>query len=160
MPKQKQDVERQLSNKELDSELSKVTFRSLKSQKIFKEISSQTWFRQYAKGSRGQLKKITEKVKKGIRHGKYSYMSLMTGTPEQPRGTTKKPKKTKAEKKIEQKQAKIKKTGVRKQREKIKQEERRAPSGRKYSYTEIHEGLRSKRAKEWRKKQGISEKDV
>lgn len=148
------EVERKLSNKQLDAELQKVKFKSASDKANFEQVSRQTWFRQYAKGSKAALVKITKKVKRGIRHGKYTYMQLTTG--DASRGTVKKMKRPQVNKQLEKTMKKI----SRKQRENIKQKEKRAPSGRKYSYTEIHEGIHSKRAKEWRKKNKISEKDV
>jgi hypothetical protein len=164
--KSSNSVERRLSNKELDRELSKVVFRNKNQQEIFNQIKETTWFRQYAKGSMDAKNKIIKKVKAGIRHGKFTYASKQLD--EESRGfiESRKKKKSTGQKKLEKTQKKIqseqtqkKKKVSRKQREQIKIQERKAPSGRVYSKTEIHEGVKSKRAKEWRKKNNIEEKD-
>lgn len=166
MPRKKQSapVEHRLTNKELDAELQKVKFRSKKGKAIFDQITKQTWFRQYARGSNDAKNKIIKKVRKGINHGKYTYMSREDYEKEESQGKeklTKQQKKSqKKGKQVIQKQQKTQKKVERKQREKIKINERKAPSGRKYSSTEIHEGIHSKRAKEYRKKHGIKENDV
>lgn len=50
--------------------------------KLFKDITDQTWARQYMRGSKSQLKKLTAKIKKGVKHGKYTYK-----TPQSDNGT-------------------------------------------------------------------------
>jgi len=162
--KQNAPVEKRLTNKELDRELSKVKFRNKKQEDIFKQISEQTWFRQYAKGSDIAKNKIIKKVKAGIRHGKFTYASKQLD--EESRGFIEGKKKSKGKQRIEKaqkkiaKEQKVKKEKVsRKRREQIKIQERKAPSGRVYSKTEIHEGIKSKRASAYRKAHGIKETD-
>lgn len=169
-------VERKLSNKELNDELKNVSFRSKEKQNIFEQISEQTWFRQYAKGSKDACKKIIKKVKKGINHGKYTY--AIKEIESDVRGTTKekkqkvKPKqkitkkeetKLKQQKKKTEKKIKEPKKVIRNDNRKKKQIEKMqkdtAPSGRKYSATEIREGKGSARAAAWRKRNKINEND-
>jgi hypothetical protein len=69
-------VERQLSNQQIDLELSKVKFTNDNFAKQFHHQTQQTWFREYGKGSITMLKKITAKVKRGIKHNRYGESGL------------------------------------------------------------------------------------
>lgn len=158
--------ERKLSNKQLDDALSNVHFSNAEHAKQFDHLSKQTWFRQYAKGSRAAQAKIVKKVRHGIIHDKYTDTNL-SQLDEGWKRYYKPPKKSKAQKKLAKTQTKITKEtetkikkSNRKQREQIKKQERKAPSGRGYSSTEIHEGIKSKRAQAYRKKHGIPESDA
>ena len=154
-----------LTNEDLDRKLNSSSKNLSSEQKqIFNKIASKTWFRQYAKRSKENLNKIVEKVKKGVKHGKYTYES---GFIEEGRGFIL-PKVKKSKKKQEPKtknvkvqtQTSKKKTNVkRKQRVVERQKKEIAPSGRQYSATELREGKGSKRAREWRVKHGIPEGD-
>lgn len=161
MARKKSTVERQLSNQEIDEELSKIQFRTNKQAKLFYFNTQQTWFRQYAKGSNEALKKITAKVKKGVIHQKYGNSPLTTLDDGWKRFVKPKPKKklVKAQKKLVEQQKKTTEKKTRKKRATVKKTERRAPSGREYSDTEIREGVGSKRAQEYRKKHGIKKGD-
>lgn len=161
MVKKESSIERQLSNKEIDGELGKIKFRSEKQAKLFYFNTQQTWFRQYAKGSKAALAKIAKKVKSGIIHQKYGNSPLTTLDDGWKRFVKPKPqKKLKAtKKKIVEQQKKVKVKSDKKQRQKVKQTERRAPSGRAYSSTEIREGIGSKRASAYREKHGIKKED-
>jgi hypothetical protein len=157
--------ERRLSHKDLDKQLSKVQFKDEDSAKLFYHLSGQNWFVQYARGSNAAANKIIKKVKSGIEHKQYTDTN-MAQLDDGWKRYYKPPKKSSAKKKLEKEQTKIVKEETkkskkvnRKQREKVKAQERKAPSGRAYSNTEIHEGINSKRAKEWRKKNKIKESD-
>ena len=118
-----------------------------------------------SKGSRFATAKIIKKVKDGIKHNKYGDTGL-SQLDDGWKRYYKPPKKSKGQKQLEKDQTKIvkaetKKSKIadRKQREHVKKQERKAPSGRVYSSTEIHEGINSKRAQAYRKKHGIPESD-
>lgn len=169
------NMERRLSNKELDRELSKVQFSSNIHQATWDKISNQVWFRQYARGSSVALKKITKKIKDGIKKNKYTTSDLSKPVSgfEKPSKIKKKKKTSKGEKKLKKETEKLQKKTKRtvKEPEKvIKQDKRKkrvveraqtekAPSGRAYSKTELREGKGSKRSREWRKRNGIDEND-
>lgn len=161
-------VERMLSNEQINTELSKVQFTNENYAKQFDHVTNQVWFREYAKGSRTMLNKITAKVKRGIKHNKYGETGLNTLDEGWKRFL--KPKyRPEAKKAFEntKEQTQIineQKEGTNKnQRRKEREQEilkTQAPSGRVYSYTEAHEGITSKRAKEWRRKHDIPEDDI
>jgi len=164
MAKKKTEVERQLSNKEIDAELAKVQFSKERHAQLFYFNTEQTWFRQYGSGSKSALNKIIKKVKNGIKHDKYGNSPLTTlddGWKRfvKPKPTKAKKKLAKTQKKLVTEQKKTTKKQTRKTREKIKQTERVAPSGRKYSPTEIREGVGSKRAIAYREKHGVDKND-
>jgi hypothetical protein len=161
-------VERQLSNDQIDLELAKVQFNNENFAKQFHHQTQQTWFREYGKGSKNMLKKITAKVKHGIKHNKYGESGL--NTLDEGWKQFLKPKyKPQAQQSFNNTKEQTQlindqKEGSNKnQRRKGRENEimqARAPSGRVYSYTEAHEGITSKRAKEWRKKHDIDESDI
>lgn len=130
---------------------------------ILEKVSEKTWFRQYAKKSKDNLNKIVEKVKDGIKHGKYTYETkLIDNAPKdfimpKPKKKTTVKKKTTGKKKATGK----KKVTYAKRKQKIIEKKKKefAPSGRQYSATELREGKGSKRAREWRIRNGIPEGD-
>ena len=163
-------AQKKLSSEYIDDYIDKQNLKG-EQKEILKQQAGKTWFRQYAKKSKENLKKITEKVKKGIKHGKYTYDSKdsVGGDRGFVKPKIKKEKKQKAGKKKTSGKKKVagkkkvvsapKKKVVRTFRESEKQKSRVAPSGRQYSKTEIHEGINSKRAKAWREKNGIRADD-
>ena len=165
MTKGKANVERRLSNKEIDEHLGQVKFTKENEAKQFYHLTEQNWFRQYGKGSSAALKKITAKVKKGIKQNKYGGSgqdTLDTGWKKfmKQKPVTKKQKKiVKEKKKVTKDQTVIITKASRKEREQVKKKERKAPSGREYSNTEIHEGVGSKRAVAYRKGHKIKKND-
>lgn len=126
-----------------------------KQKDILIEKSKETWFRQYVKDSNLHLKKLTKTVKKQIKQ----YYNKK-GMREDKRGliSDKKIRKGVTKKEMKDKVEKSQKL-TRKEKEIIKLRYTRAPSGRAYSETEIHEGKGSKRAQEWRIKHGLSRHD-
>ena len=156
-------------------------------QKQLIKITDTTWARTVMSRSKKTMNKLLNKIKSGIKQGKYKDTGLeQQGRfpfAEPPIKTKKKkgkskPKKEKGKKEMKQfkepqkKKAATKKkegkkaifpTAPRKIRRKITEERKLktlfAPSGRKYSKTEIHEGIKSKRAKEYRLKHGIDVND-
>jgi hypothetical protein len=136
-----------VSNKDIDNTVKRnMKGMSNFQKKRFSDVTDSAWFRSYARNSKEKLNKIIKKVKGGVKHGKYGRGS--SPTEELPRGWKKPtPKKAKKEKKNQRKErAQKKKSDF-------------APSGRKYSYTENHEGRGSKRAKAYRERNDISETD-
>jgi len=164
-----------LTNKQLEDELNKIHFKNKGMQDRFNRIKETTWLRQYAKKSKIQLVKIVTKVKKGIKKGKYlsasEYEEFKKGKQIEPHvikpkikkkpkvKTTKEDNKAVTVKKGKKKISAGGKVLTRKEKEKVKSNLDTAPSGRKYSYTEIHEGKGSKRAIAYREKNGIKAND-
>jgi hypothetical protein len=67
--------EKPINDKEYNDFVSKA-LKSLKNpehKSKFEDISKKGWFKSYANKSQSQLRKITAKVKKGLRHGQYTY---------------------------------------------------------------------------------------
>ena len=75
---------------------------------ILNNVSDLTWFRQYAKKSKLNLRKITARIKKGIKQGKYNTSNLGEIGGGEKAFKLPKPKKEKGEKKKQAKQPKIK----------------------------------------------------
>ena len=138
-----------------------------KQKRIMLGVSEQMWFRGYAKKSKKQLNKLLKKVKAGVKEGKYG-TSPKFDTPtqgyEKPREQQYEKPKVKAKPKRREKKVRIEKpkTGKAKiRRDKLTAQSiiMRAPSGRKYSMTELREGVGSKRAKQYREKHNIDIND-
>ena len=168
-------TQKKLSSEYIDDYIDKQNLKG-EQKEILKQQSGKTWFRQYAKKSKENLKKITEKVKKGIKHGKYTYDSKdsVGGDRGFVKPKIKKEKKQKTGKKkatgkkkvstttkqgVKRKVEMPKKMSKRKEKEIARRIVERAPSGRKYDDVELHEGLGSKRATEWRINHGIPADD-
>lgn len=137
----------------------------------FDDISSNTGTRSYVSKSKKNLTKAFNKIKKNVQKA-YPSDGSPSGFEKPDKGADKKPfdlpkpkseKKPKAEKKPVEGKLQNKPAVPKKIRRKLtlekKKETLKAPSGRKYSPTELREGLGSKRAKEWRKKNKIPAKD-
>jgi hypothetical protein len=161
-------VERQLSQQQIFDQLGNVQFSNANYAKQFSHITEQVWFQEYAKGSKTMLNKITAKIKKGIKHGKYGDTGLDV-LDEGWKRFLKPQYRPQAKKAFENTQAQTEliteqKEGTNKaQRRKEREQEimkAHAPSGRVYSYTEAHEGITSNRAKKWRRNNDIDESDI
>lgn len=101
--KQKVIKERPINEDEYNKIISNhiKTLGNKEQKSTFKTISEQGWFKSYALKSQSQLRKITEKVKKGIRHGQFTYGSNKGGGQQPDKNKEKRktiPKKTKNEK--------------------------------------------------------------
>lgn len=161
-------IERQLSNDDIDEELGKVQFSNENYAKQFDHITQQTWFRQYGKGSKSMLRRITAKVKSGIKHDKYGETGLDTLD-----SGWKRYLKTKQTKKVYESEKQVSQGAnmqqrslvqnntklTRKEAEQIKRNYGRAPSGRELLYDEVHEGAGSKRAFAARERAGYAPND-
>ena len=69
-------VEKRQTNKQITEHIKHIIFKrdlDKNQSTLLKQISEQTWFRQYAKQSKAQTVKITDKIVKGIEEGKYTY---------------------------------------------------------------------------------------
>lgn len=64
-----------VKNETIENHLENTKGLNNNQKNVLKHIGEQTWFKQYAKRSKENLKKITEKVKRGIKHGRYTYLS-------------------------------------------------------------------------------------
>ncbi len=123
--------------------------------KIFETISKQGWFKSYGLKSKSQLQKITSKVKKGIKHGQFSYGNNKAGgkQPDETKGKRKAiPKKgkeeTKRQKEIEQKiKASKSKTNI----QKLKTGSKKYPDASSY---ELVHGVNSKASQSYRERHG------
>lgn len=143
------------TEKEINEYIKKQKGLSEKQKEVLKNASKQTWFRQYVKDSDLKLKTLTKTVKKQI---KRFYNEKGTKIDRRGEILDKKIKKGVTKKEMKDKVEKSQKL-TRKEREEIQIRYTRAPTGRPYSETEIHEGKGSKRAQEWRMKHGLSRYD-
>ena len=144
-----------LNDDTIDNKIKNTKGLDDKEKQTLINVSDKSWFRSYARKSKSALSKILKKVKEGIKHGRYTYVSLPA---EQPQGIElPKVKKKETSKK---KTAKKKTTSKKKKQSTVKSPKRKTTKKEKsdykgYSKTEIREGVRSKRAKAYRKKHGI-----
>lgn len=137
-----------------------------KQMSLFKHITDQTWARQYMRGSKSQLKKLTSKIKKGIKHGKYG--SGLSPAKGETNGKILPKVKRKGKKKSTKKVAKTSMTGQKivpqktetkpKKQVSAKTETRIVRAAQKYpkaSKYELQHGVNSAASMKYREKHGL-----
>lgn len=113
-------------------------------------VSDKAWFRSYARKSKDALKKILQKVKKGIKHGRYTYVSKPI---EEPRGfqlpkQKKKPTKPKKKKEKQIKKPKrIQKPVSEKTKKRMESAKQKYPDATRF---ELQHGVNSKASQKYR----------
>ena len=158
-----------------DEEISIAVYRATKGlndrqAQLLRTQSEKMWFNAYAKKSKKNMNTIIKNVRKRIKEGKYDPRNPdynadgIQGVEIPKEFKMPKPKKKKKGKKVVKKKVvrKVempKKVSKRKEKEITKKLVKCAPSGRQYSRTEIHEGVGSKRAMQYREKHGIDVND-
>lgn len=161
-----------LNDDEIDKKVIEYTKTLTDTQKeAFNRIAGTTGTRSYVKKSNSNLKKAFSKIKKNVQKA-YPKEGDSSGFEKPDKEESRdfelpKPKKEKkpVEKKLDvvlgkkQTQPQLPKKIKRKLTVEKKKQELKAPSGREYSRIELREGLGSKRAKEWRKKNKIPVND-
>ncbi|MDD2208255.1 MAG: hypothetical protein PHU45_02750 [Bacilli bacterium] len=156
MTKKKTIREKPVNEKEYQEAISKALKNlNVKDKNLFKTLSKQGWFKSYGLKSKSQLRKITAKVKKGIKHGQFSYGNNKIGgkQPDETKGKRKTvPKKEKPEIKKEKViQEKIKKSKSKTNVQKLKAGSKKYPDA---SYYEILHGINSKASQSYRQRHG------
>lgn len=146
-----------LSDKTIDGEIKKkFTGLSPEQQKIFTKRTDTGWFRSYARKSKIQLKKITDKVRKGIANGHYVCKGAKPHAP--PRGWQGGKIKGVSESKIKKERAKIKKhietTKSPKVKKRLISASKRYPDASEY---ELRYGVNSGMSRRYRMRKGLSE---
>jgi len=152
--------ERPINEEEYNKTIEKhlKTFKNPHEKAIFNKIKNEGWFKSYALKSKSQLRKITAKVKKGIKHGQFTYGNNKIGgkQPDKTKGERKSiPKKSKKENKRENEiQEKIKKSKSKTNKQKYKSGSKKYPDASNY---ELLHGVNSKASQAYRKKHGKNE---
>ena len=169
---------RKKTKEEIDKDINETIQEKLKGlnsdeQERFLKVTGQSWAMGYMRKNDLAKRKLLKKIREGVKQGKYGDTDLnapKAGYPYEEKPKVKKERKKKPVTK-KQKSAIEKEKGVikskkavypkepRAQREKRLQATLTAPSGRKYSKTEIHEGVGSKRAVEYRARHNIPKND-
>lgn len=159
--------EHPIAEKEFKETIQNVKGLSPTQKAKFIEISEQTGFRQYAKTSNLQLKKIVKTVKKQVKlwykpNGEKRDLQDMRGELKEPpkKGTTKKEMKEHIEKKKNPIKSAITKKEklTRAEKERKRQYDLALQTGKKYSKEEVREGINSKRSIAYRKRKGITDR--
>lgn len=149
-----------LKDTTIDERIQSVKGLSPDEKQTLINVSEKSWFRSYARKSKAQLDKILRKVKKGIKHGQYTYTSASIES--EPQGMVlpkvkkgKGSKKSKKPSKDYQTVAGSTKKSKSKKQRKEREQKKQVKEYKGYSKYEIHEGVKSKRAKEYRRKHNI-----
>lgn len=152
--------EKPLSENEFDIKAAKIamSFSNDKDNRLFKVISQKGWFKSYGLKSQSQFRKISAKVKRGIKAGKFNYENEKTPAHPDVGGNEKRRKITPKEKG----EKKIRETNLRTKANQSKSETNKKKylsAGKKYldaSNYEIVHGVNSKASQNYRVRHGKS----
>lgn len=124
-------------------------------QKALLTVKDKAWFKSYARKSEKNLQKILKKVKKGIKHGQFTYHARPKEEKEKERGFQK-PKVKKGKKKVSKpvkkekravKKTEKQRTYVPKTKQRVEKAQQKYPDATNY---ELRHGVNSKASQEYR----------
>jgi hypothetical protein len=149
---------KKLADDELDFILAQTHFKDSTKQEKWNDVSNQTWFRQYAKKSKDNLRRIRAKVKKGIIHDKFNTSPKLG---EEPNRGFEMPKQKKSKGKVKPVVHKNPKTTLLKAERKYTPETKKRveSASKKYpnaSNYELRHGVNSKASQSYRVRHGFS----